>query len=161
MLLGYLNQPKTFAPFLKHSAWGKALTWIREHHHNIPDDGEYPILGQEMRALVQTVRVKPEAERAFESHQQFFDLQYCFTGGEHIGWAPTSILTVSTEYDKARDVALYTVPTMHAVIHVRRGAFAIFLEDDGHLPGLTGDGVRKVVIKIHRDLLSRSILLSE
>lgn len=154
MLVGHLDQPTTFETLLHHNVWQKALTWIQEHRQDIPKNGEYEIDGQDLRALVQTVQVKAEAERAFESHRREIDLQCCFTGYETIAWAPTDSLTVNTEYDSKNDYVLYDVPSSTTVITMTPGTFAIFFPEDGHLPALNGAGSRKVVIKINQDLLT-------
>lgn len=159
MLVGSLNQPKSFSSFLRQPAWQSALNWLREHELELPHDGTYSVTSDGIKALVQTIPPsKPPNEQLFEAHRLFVDVQCVFSGDERIGFAHTASLTVHTPYDAANDVTLYEVPHHYSSIFLPKDAFAIFLPEDGHLPGLTGTGTRKVVIKIPVNLVLPTIL---
>ncbi len=131
--------------------------WLQSHRDKPPKDGEYEIAGHDLRAIVQTIDLKPRSERVFEAHQREIDLHCCFTGSEIIEWAPVDTLKARTEYDAEKDFTLYDSPDAAAAIHMKPGDFAIFFPEDGHMPGIIADRghTRKVVLKINIDLLSK------
>lgn len=156
MLVGSLYEPETYQTLLNHGPWETAFQWLNEHRRGLPADGEYPLLGDDMRAIVQTVALKKQEECVFESHRREIDLQCCFDGDEMISWAPAGILSPKTEYDAENDFTLYEPPAYRTTVRMTPGIFAVFFPVDGHMPGigLEGTHTRKVVIKINTELFT-------
>jgi YhcH/YjgK/YiaL family protein len=115
-------------------------------------DGKYPIDADRVHVLVQSYITKPAAEKKWESHRRYLDVQYIVSGRERITAAPIAALTGATEYNEAKDVINYGGAEGDAsTLYLERGQFAIFLPDDGHRPGVAVDAsedVRKVVVKV-------------
>lgn len=131
--------------------FARAFAFLRQ----LPADakvGRHEIDGDDCFALVQQYTTKPVAERQFEAHRQYIDIQFVARGREYIYWAPLSTLTnVTMPFDTSKDAALYSGAPEKAPIEVREGQFAILFPQDGHAPACAwGDPaeVRKVVVKV-------------
>lgn len=114
--------------------------------------GNLPIDGDRIYANVQAYTTLPDEEAPFESHRNYFDLQYVVSGQEAFGYLPVADCTPSTEYDAARDLIFYREPEEAGCILLRAGEFAIVPPEDAHAPRRrTAAGpcaVKKIVVKI-------------
>jgi biofilm protein TabA len=114
-------------------------------------DGRIDIEGADVYALVQSYDTVPVAEKKFESHRAYADIQYVAAGAEVIHYAPTARLQPVTAYDPQKDFLLYLDPPASTPLHLAAGSFAIFLPHDGHKPGCSNGAqcpIKKVVIKV-------------
>jgi biofilm protein TabA len=114
--------------------------------------GRHEIDGEEVYASVQRHFTKPVAERQYESHRKYIDIQYIHTGREIMYWAPLPLLTnVTMPYDEKGDAALYSLIPEGVPLQVSGGQFVIFYPQDGHVPSCAWDQpaeVSKVVVKV-------------
>ena len=115
-------------------------------------DGKYPIDEDRVYAQVQSYATKPAAEKKWESHRRYLDVQYVVSGRERMTVAPLGALADATPYNDAKDVINYAGPSAEtSSVYLEGGQFAIFFPEDGHQPGVqageSGD-VRKVVVKV-------------
>ncbi|HVU87523.1 MAG TPA: YhcH/YjgK/YiaL family protein [Pirellulales bacterium] len=111
--------------------------------------GRHDIDGDQIFALVQEYRTRPDNEGFWESHRQYIDVQHVASGAERMGYANIDRLKVRQEYDADKDVAIYDGQGDFFVVGA--GMFTIFQPQDGHMPCLSpGEAttVRKVVIKV-------------
>jgi YhcH/YjgK/YiaL family protein len=115
-------------------------------------DGRYPIDEDRVYAQVQTYATKAAAEKKWESHRRYADVQYIVAGRERIPVAPSGAMAGATEYNDAKDVTNYTGPSgASGSLYVEPGQFAVFLPHDAHQPGVSvaeSEEVRKVVVKV-------------
>ena len=126
------------------------LRWLAEFSPATPD-GRYPIDGDNLFALVQSYDTLPAAEKKFESHRVYADIQFIVSGTESILYAPIEQLTAITPYDLEKDFLLYSDPPASTPLLLGPGSFAIFLPHDGHKPCCTAGEichVKKVVMKV-------------
>lgn len=117
-------------------------------------DGRYAIEGDRVFALVQGYETGPSAERLFEVHRRYIDLQYVVEGRERILRSPRMGLHVETLYDAGRDAEFYHDPPASSSVLLGPGEFAILYPDDAHKSGCMAGGrdpVRKIVVKIDVD----------
>lgn len=113
--------------------------------------GRREIEGEALFALVQTYETTPSAQKRFEAHRRYADIQYVVSGEERILHAPTARLTVVEAYDPEKEVMFLSDPPRATEIVLTAGAFAIFWPGDAHKPGCALSGpapVLKVVIKV-------------
>ena len=113
-------------------------------------DGRVALDGDNVFALVQSYQPGPAAERVFESHRAHIDIQCMVAGEEIIGYAPLSVLTVTTPYSEQKDVAFYSGPDDRPLF-MSPGDFTILFPQDGHKPGCLWRSpatVKKVVVKV-------------
>ena len=112
--------------------------------------GKVVLSGEEVYALVQGYRTSPAAERAWEAHRRYVDVQFMVSGEEFIYHAPLDWLEVTKDYDAAGDYELLRGTNLQC-LHFRAGYFGIFFPHDGHKPGCSvteSSLVSKVVVKV-------------
>jgi YhcH/YjgK/YiaL family protein len=120
------------------------------------EEREYPLRGRDLYASVASYETRSGGDP--EAHRIYVDVQCLLSGAEAVGWLPARGLRVKTPYSPARDIEFYDVRREEqSRILLRPGLFAVFFPWDAHAPGLTpGDSagrVKKVVVKIKRELL--------
>ncbi len=134
-----------------HPRLAAAFDYLRAFDPATPD-GRHAIDEDRVYAQVQTYATKPAAEKKWESHRRYADIQYIVAGREVITYAHVSQLDGGTPYNEAKDVVNYAGPTGGAsTLRLEAGQWAIFFPDDGHQPGVAVEGseeVRKVVMKV-------------
>jgi biofilm protein TabA len=129
--------------------FGQAFDYF-EHFDSATMDGRIDLVGDELFMLVQTFKSAPPAEKNFETHRHYVDIQYIFSGEETIWYQPASLLRPKAEYDAEKDVQF-----LHGIdnrpLLLGAGDFTIFWPQDGHKPACWRDGpsqVRKIVAKV-------------
>ena len=127
----------------------RGLDWLKHFSPDSPD-GRVDIDGDDVFALVQSYDSVPPAEKQYESHRTYADIQYVASGDEVIYYAPTTSLHAVTVHDPKKDFTLYADPIVSTPLQLGPGNFAIFLPQDGHKPGCISGAacrIKKVVIK--------------
>jgi len=95
---------------------------------------------------VNAIGPKSAEEAKLETHVEFIDIQVPLTGAETMGYTPAVDLPPAA-YDKAVDMTLYPGRAANYFTLVP-GMFAIFFPSDGHAPGITDTGLKKIIIKV-------------
>ena len=102
-------------------------------------------------AIVQRYQTAPPADKLWEAHQIYGDIQVVYQGLEYCGHTDQKTLVVTKPYIAEKDVEKYAAPTTPtALLTLGRGNFAVFHPQDGHQPGVqigTPGEILKVVIK--------------
>ena len=115
-----------------------------------PEDGKYEIDGTNVYALVMTGPTKPVAEKKFEVHRDYIDIQYIVSGSEIMGYETMDKLTPAGEYKP--DVQKLHMNEEYDKIIVSAGEFAVFFPDEPHAPGIAVNDVpsevKKIVVKV-------------
>jgi YhcH/YjgK/YiaL family protein len=131
--------------------FAKAFEYLQKFSSNTAP-GRQEIFGDEVYASVQRHFTRPIAERQYESHRRYIDIQYIHEGRELIYWAPLPVLTnITMPYDDKGDALLYSIVPEGVPIAVRAGQFVILWPQDGHAPSCAWDApaeVFKVVVKV-------------
>ncbi len=132
-------------------AWDKAFAFLETINGDTPD-GDYPIDGKSIFAIVMSYETKEPDQAKFEAHQKYADIQSTLVGAEGIAVVQTEDLTATTEYEEDRDVTFYNTPeTIPTLVDVYPGSFAYLLPQDCHMPQLAVGApqmIKKVVVKI-------------
>ena len=106
-------------------------------------------LSGENKILVQENTTKPAEGQLLEAHREFLDIQYILEGGETVGWAPIEKLTLSGEFNTAKDKGMYAGEC--DFMDIRAGYCYVVFPEDAHMPGshLTeAKQYKKLVIKL-------------
>ena len=103
----------------------KAFTFLRETDLASLPIGRTEIDGDEVYASVQSYTTMTVEECAFESHLEYFDVQYVVEGEECFGYEPVKNLTPSMDYDAERDLIFYNEPDNAGSVILKAGDFAI------------------------------------
>ena len=130
-----------------HPLFPKAFAYL--HAFDVQtEDGKYELQGQDLVAIVQRYETAPSADKLWEAHQIYGDIQVVYQGLEYCGHADQKSLVVTHPYLAEKDVEKYAAPS--ALLTLGRGNFAVFYPQDGHQPGVrvgTSGPILKVVIK--------------
>jgi YhcH/YjgK/YiaL family protein len=149
MILDTLDQSSQYHALS--ARFAPAFAFLRTVREGTPL-GRHEIAGDEVYALVQQYATKPVAERKFEAHRKYIDIQYVMRGRELIYWAPLPLLTtVTMPFDVKADAALFAGIPEAVPLQLRAGQFAILYPADGHAPACAWDEpaeVFKVVVKV-------------
>ena len=133
-----------------HPLFPKAFAYLRSFDVKT-EDGKYELQGQDLVAIVQRYQTAPSAEKLWEAHQIYGDIQVVYQGLENCGHADQKTLVVTKPYIIEKDVEKYAAPSSPtALLTLGRGNFAIFHPLDGHQPGVQVGApaeILKVVIK--------------
>ena len=148
MLLDQLSAAGAYESL--HPLFPKAFSYLRSFDVKT-EDGKYELQGQDLVAIVQRYRTAPSADKSWEAHQIYGDIQVVCQGLELCGHADQKTLVVTRPYSAEKDVEKYAAPTTpSALLTLGRGNFAIFHPQDGHQPGVQIGApaeILKVVIK--------------
>ena len=132
-------------------AWKKAFAFLETVNADTPE-GDYPIDGKLIFAIVMSYETKEPAQAKFEAHRKYADIQSTLLGAEGIAVVQTESLSANTEYEDERDIAFYETPeTIPALVDVYPGSFVYLLPQDCHMPQLavgTPQMIKKIVVKI-------------
>lgn len=130
----------------------KAFLFLKETDLKTLPIGTVPIIGEEVFANIQDYKTMKAEECPYESHREYFDVQYVVEGEEYFGYEPTENLKPSTEYDAGRDLIFYEEPEDAGRILLKAGDFAVVSPEDAHAPRrMTHRGpcqVKKIVVKV-------------
>lgn len=114
--------------------------------------GRHAIDGERIYLLIQEYATKPAAEKKWEAHRAYVDLQIVVSGRESMGYAPVGRLDPAQAYNAEKDVAFYDDGGRpESEILVGAGGFCVFFPTDAHRPGCHAAGesaVRKAVVKL-------------
>lgn len=133
-----------------HPLFAAGFDYLRRFTSDIAD-GRYELDGDRLFALVQSYATVPAAEKRFEAHRRYIDIQFLHRGEEVIGYAPVSRLKPVDEFNPQKDIGFFEEPAASTPCALGEGDFAIFFPQDGHKPGCllrAPLAVRKIVLKI-------------
>jgi biofilm protein TabA len=136
--------------FLTGSPVFKALSFARTFDHSNPD-GRYEIEADKIYALVSSYDTWPAAERRFEAHKKYADVQVVLEGEEKIEVSLLRSLKPLEEYIETRDITFLESPRDYASLVMRPGYFAVLYPPEVHRPNCDLHGihhVRKMVVKV-------------
>ncbi len=133
-----------------HPLFPQAFAYLRAFDVKT-EDGKYELQGQDLVAIVQRYQTAPSADKLWEAHQVYGDIQVVYQGRENCGHADQQTLVVTKPYIAEKDVEKYAAPSSStALLTLGHGNFAIFHPQDGHQPGVQIGApaeILKVVIK--------------
>ena len=113
-------------------------------------DGKYEIDGKNIFIAVMSGPTKPEADKSFEVHRDYIDIQYIVSGSEIMGNESLDKLTPITEYKP--DVQKLALNDEYDKVKLSAGEFAIFFPYEPHAPGIAVNDVpcevKKIVVKV-------------
>ena len=115
--------------------FAQAIEFLKSHDLNALEVGKTELKGKDLLVNVAQTKPKTKEDAKLETHKDFIDIQIPLSGTEIMG------------YTAAKDITFFT-GLAESYIEVKPGMFAIFFPQDGHAPGITPDGVKKVIVKV-------------
>lgn len=108
--------------------------------------GKIQLQGNDIVVNVNEVPAKSKEEAKLETHKAFIDIQIPLSNVEMMGYTPDVVLPFS-EYNAEKDIAFYP-GLSESYFTVKPGMFTIFFPQDGHAPGITPVGLKKIIVKV-------------
>ncbi len=126
-----------------------AIDYIEKNDINDLPIGRTDIDGDNVFVMISEVETMPSAEKNFEVHSKYMDLQMDLQGTE-ICEVSLSGLTEIKPYDEENDCALFE-SELSAALVMGEGRFAVFMVEEPHKPNVRAEGfekVKKAVFKV-------------
>lgn len=124
----------------------QAVDYLKSTDLNAQEIGKVKLQGDDLVVNFAMAKPKTKEEAKLETHNRFIDIQIPLSGVEVMGYTPRADLPES-EYNEEKDITFYP-GLADSYLTIKPGMFAIFFPEDGHAPGVTPDGVKKVIVKV-------------
>ncbi len=146
MILSVLSQSSRYAAL--HPLFPRAFEYIRNTDLLLLAPGNYPIVGEELFAIVEHVPGRTRVEAQLECHRRYIDIQLVLEGLDEMGWkALADCSEPVADYSAEKDIQFfYDVPA--SWIATPPNSFCIFFPEDAHAPLVSTGNIRKVIFKI-------------
>ena len=126
--------------------FAKAIEYLKSTDLNAQEPGKVELDGKDLVVNFSIAKGKTKEQAQLETHKNFIDIQIPLSCTEVKGYTPACNLPEG-EYNAEKDITFYEgLATDY--LTVKPGMFAIFFPEDAHAPGVTPDGVRKVIVKV-------------
>lgn len=126
--------------------FAQAVEFLKSIDLDAHEIGKITLKEGELMVNFSQTRPKTKEEAKLETHNQFIDIQIPLSGVEVMGYTPRTDLP-EEEYNAEKDITFYK-GLAKDYLTITPGMFAIFFPQDGHAPGVTSDGVKKVIVKV-------------
>ena len=126
--------------------FAQAIEFLKSTDLNAHEVGKEVLKEGELIVSFAQTRPKTKEEARLETHDKFIDIQIPLSGVEVMGYTPRTDLP-EEEYSEEKDITFYG-GLAQDYLTVKPGMFAIFFPQDAHAPGVTPDGVKKVIVKV-------------
>lgn len=146
MIFSNLSQSSRYAAL--HPLFNHAFDYIRTTDLHALTPGHYPIIGDDLFAIVEHVPGRTRAEAQLECHRRYIDIQLVLEGVDEMGWKPLAeCLEPVDDYSAEMDIRFFR-DAPASWIATPPGAFCIFFPEDAHAPLVSSGSIRKLVLKI-------------
>lgn len=133
-----------------HPLFPQAFAYLEGFDEETPD-GKVELVGTDLVAMVQRYTTADAAEKEWEAHEVYGDIQVVIRGRERCGYTAREDLRVSKPYNPEKDVEKFLAPEGECTsLLLKPRLFAIFYPQDAHQPGVKvaeSGQVLKVVMK--------------
>jgi YhcH/YjgK/YiaL family protein len=126
--------------------FAEAVRFLRDTNLAALEPGKIVLEPDKLIVNVNSIPPKTADEAKLETHVEYIDIQVPITAEETMGYTPAEDLP-EAPYDAAVDMALYPGRAAN-YFTLKPGMFAIFFPADGHAPGITPTGLKKIIIKV-------------
>lgn len=128
--------------------FAQAIDFLKKNDLNALEVGKTELIEEELIVNVAQTKPKTKEEAKLETHIEFIDIQVPLSGTETMGYTPAKdCMPANAPYNAEKDITFFE-GLAESYIDIKPGMFAIFFPQDGHAPGITPDGVKKVIIKV-------------
>lgn len=128
--------------------FAQAVDFIKSHDLQVMEIGKTELKGSDLIVNIAQTSPKTKEQAKLETHNVFIDIQIPLSGTEVMGYtAAKDCVPTNAPYNAEKDITFFEGPA-DSYIPVKPGMFAIFFPQDGHAPGISPDGVKKVIVKV-------------
>ncbi len=144
MILDTLDNLEKYASL--NPLFAQAIEYLKNTDLNALEIGKIKLQGDDLVVNVNQTSPKVKEDAKLETHNKFIDIQIPLSGDEVMGYTPGNDLP-EAEYNAEKDVTFFE-GLSESYFAVKPGMFAIFFPQDGHAPGITETGVKKIIVKV-------------
>ena len=145
MILDHLSRAEKY--YNIHTSFRRAFDFLKATDLRSLPLGKTIIEGEDIYLIVAQDKTGNE-RRKLETHSHYIDIQLPIQGSFPLEWHDEdSCKNVFTEYDKEKDITLYSDPPLFTV-HLIPDMFAILFPEDAHAPQPPMTDVTKIIIKV-------------
>ena len=116
--------------------FAQAIEFLKSHDLQTMEIGKTELKGKDLLVNIAQTKPKTKEEAKLETHRDFIDIQI-----------PKDCIPADAPYNAEKDITFFE-GLAETYITVKPGMFAIFFPQDGHAPGITPEGVKKVIVKV-------------
>lgn len=129
--------------------FAQAIEYLKSTDLNAIEAGnKVELKGKDLVVNFAQTKPKTKEEAKLETHNKFIDIQIPLSGVEVMGYTPAKdCVPAGAAYNAEKDITFFE-GLAESYIAVKPGMFAIFFPQDGHAPGITETGVKKVIVKV-------------
>lgn len=127
--------------------FAQAADFLKSTDLNALETGKTELKGKDLVVNVAQTKPKTKEEAKLETHRDYIDIQLPLSGVELIGYTTAKDCVPSGAYSEQDDIAFYKGEA-DTYVALRPGMFAIFFPQDGHAPGISPEGVKKIIVKV-------------
>lgn len=146
MVIDRLENIEKYTPL--HPLFEQVVEFLKSHDLHALEIGKTELKGKDLLVNVAQTSPKEKENAKLETHKDYIDIQIPLSGTEIMGYtAAEDCLPADAPYNAAKDITFFD-GLAESYIAVKPGMFAIFFPQDGHAPGITPVGVKKVIVKV-------------
>lgn len=128
--------------------FAQAIEFLQSHDLAAMEVGKTELKGSDLVINVAQTTPKNKEQAKLETHNKFIDIQIPISATEVMGYtAAKDCIPTDAAYNAEKDITFFD-GLAQSYIAVQPGMFAIFFPQDGHAPGISPDGVKKVIVKV-------------
>lgn len=128
--------------------FAEAISFLQSNDLTKLEVGKTILREGELMVNVAQTKPKTKEEAKLETHRDFIDIQIPLSDVEVMGYTPAcACQPADAPYNAEKDITFFQ-GLAESYIDVKPGMFAIFFPQDGHAPGVTPVGVKKVIVKV-------------
>ena len=128
--------------------FAQAIDYIENTDLKALVPGKIVLVENELIVNVNEIGPKTKEQAKLETHNEYIDIQIPLTGVEQMGYTQRTDLP-EAEYDAVKDLTLYE-GLADDYLTVKPGMFTFFFPSDGHAPGITPTGLKKIIVKVKK-----------
>lgn len=125
--------------------FAQAVEFLKSTDLDAHEIGKITLKEGELMVNFSQTRPKTKEEAKLETHNQFIDIQIPLSGVEVMGYTPRTDLP-EEEYNAEKTLPLQRISKR--LSDYNSGHVCYLFPQDGHAPGVTSDGVKKVIVKV-------------
>ncbi len=146
MIIDRLENIETYASL--NPLFAQAFEFLKSHDLDTLETGKIELKGKDLFINVAHTNPKAKQDAKLETHREYIDIQIPLSGTEIMGYTATAdCAPADAAYNAEKDITFFDGQAEN-YLKVKPGMFAIFFPQDGHAPGITPDGVKKVIVKV-------------
>lgn len=140
------------------AAFDRAISYLRSNDLAAFDEGKHPIEGSLIYAMIQKPVTAPAAERRYELHRDYIDIQVLLKGSreEHRYGLACPESRPTEDFLESKDLAFYPAPADARSLIVTPWQYVVYLPWELHCPACSveaPESIVKVILKIHRSCM--------